>query len=210
MHKLVATLAFALALSTMQPAWAGKDKAADLPAVTMTTIAQFDEVFGKAKTIETNLNDSSKKLVDGRGALNKALGIAADAPLATALADLQAKAGDALSVTLEGGKPKLKLSDAAPENVKAAVAALDTLVNECSAVVDNMTAIPDQVTALTTAAAAFPGQITSIQVSDKMLLLKLPKMLTNNAKALGAFPERAKLVGAEAGGIVKDVSALAK
>ena len=109
---------------------------------------------------------------------------------------------------MDGGKPKLTVADAAPDNVKAAVTAVGKLIDACQAVVDNTKAIPGQVTELTTAAAAFPGQLTSIKASP-MLLAKLPNTLANNTKALGAFPTRAQELGSEATGVLTDVGSLA-
>ena len=105
--------------------------------------------------------------------------------------------------------PKLTVADAAPDNVKAAVAAVGKLITACQLAVDNTKAIPGQVTELTTAATAFPGQITSIKVTDKLLLMKLPKTLANNTKALGAFPTRAQELGTEATSVLTDVGSLA-
>ncbi len=50
--------------------------------------------------------------------------------------------GDALFVTMDGGMPKLTGADAAPDNVKAAVAAVGKLITACQSVVDNTKAIP--------------------------------------------------------------------
>ena len=207
MRTFVFSVVLSLALVATGDAQA-KPKGDDLPTITLTTIEQFDAVFSKGKAIETSLIESSKQLTDARLELNKALGVAADAPLKTALEDLKSKAGDALAVTMEGGKPKLSVKDAAPDNVKVAVTAVGKLVDACQAVVDQTKAIPGQVTELSTAATAFPGQLTSIKVDDKMLLMKLPKTLGNNSKALAAFPTRAQELGSEATSILTDVGGL--
>lgn len=207
MRSILFSVVLSLALFASGDAQA-KPKGDELPTITLTTIEQFDAVFSKGKVIETSLIDSSKQLTDARLELNKALGVAADAPLKTALADLKSKAGDALSVTMDGGMPKLTVADAAPDNVKAAVAAVGKLITACQSVVDNTKAIPGQVTELTTAATAFPGQVMSIKASP-MLLAKLPKTLANNTKALGAFPTRAQELGTEATSVLTDVGSLA-
>lgn len=131
----LAVAAFAFSTATV-PADAlakkGKDKGSESAGepleIQETQISSFDETFGKVKDLQTKLQTMNTNLVTANDKITTALGLPQGTPVADALNDLKAKAGDKLTVALDGDKPTLTLADGAPENVKTAVTATNEAV----------------------------------------------------------------------------------
>ena len=96
----LAIISAGLVIST--PAEAKKDKAAEtgaivnpfdgVPVIANCGIADFDEVFSKAGTIQTNVHGIYDGLSSARANVNTVMGVATDAPLSTALEGLKTNA----------------------------------------------------------------------------------------------------------------------
>lgn len=195
MRNFTAAIGFSLlslALLAAPEALAGKkdkDAAEELPKIVETGIAQFDGVFMKAKAIHDTLDTQDTNLKTARESINTALGVATDAPVATALADLKTKASGKISVALEGTTPKLKPADGIPDNVKTGIDATNTLVDAAVAAIKAGKDLVPQVTELVNATKAFPGQVPSL-ISNPMEAAKALKVVTADVKAVAGTPAR--------------------
>lgn len=185
-----------------------EDAAAKYPKIEMTGVAQFDDVFGKAKTIQDTLDTQKTELVTARTNLNSALGVAADAPVKTALEDLKTKAEGKLKVVMNGTTPKLEAADGVPDNVKAAIDAANGMLTACGNTVAAGKDLTGQATELIGAAKDFPNQVGSVVTGDPIAAAKSLKLVTGNLKAMATTPERIKALGDEAMLIINDVKAV--
>lgn len=186
-------------------AFAGKAKEADpLPVIVLTGISEFDGVFGKAKGIQDKLTTETTNLKTARTSVNTALGVATDAPLETALADLMAKAEKKVGVALEGRMPKLKAADAVPDNVQKGIDAVNGLVTAADSSITTATGLKTDAMALASECQAFPGKLPSL-VKNPMEVMSKGKVLGDDVKATGALPDRLQLLIDEAGKILADV-----
>jgi len=184
------------------------DGAAEAVEIADTGIAAFDDVFGEVRTIHETLDRASQQLADANSGIATALGLSADTPLATALADLKDKAAGNIEVAMDGGKPSLKASDAVPENVQAGIDAVNAAVTNVTATVGDLAALPDQVKGLVEKSKAMPAQLKDpaiISGVPKGDLLKIPKTLKNNTKALTSTPDKVTSVTSEMTGFVDAV-----
>jgi hypothetical protein len=192
----------ALALAAVStPALAGK---AATTEIQMTGISAFDPTFTSAKDIQGKVTGQTTTLHSARANVNTAIGVATDAPLATALADLSKKAEKKISVAMEGSMPKLNPDAALPDNVKAAVDSVNGLVEAGNDTVTACTGLKNDATQLVSAIAGFPGQLPSV-VKNPMELPKATKIVGDNAKIIGEFPKQIDALVAEVEGIYSDV-----
>ena len=207
-----------LALVVSAPVFAGKkDKAATATSSTepmvgsieLTNVEALDGTIGKAKTIEDKMVGSYNNLTTARTNLNTALGVATDAPLATALADMKTAAGDKLKFAMDGAMPSLSLADGAPDNVKAGVEATKGLVTASTTAVKDMASLAGDIQALVEEAKALPGKVPTLGLDAKSLM-SATKIVTKDAKAMLAFPDKAKAVTDAATAIINDVVAVFK
>lgn len=196
MRKLTVAIGFSLlslALLSAPEAFAGKkDKGAaadELPKIEATGIAQFDDVFMKAKTIHETLDAQDTNLKTARASINTALGVATDAPLATALADLKTKAAGKVKVAMNGTTPKLEPADGLPDNAKAGLDATNVLVDAAAAAVKAGKDLVPQVQQLVAATQAFPGQVPSL-ITNPLEAAKALKVVTADVKAVAGTPAR--------------------
>lgn len=205
---LGATVLATAAVALISPAMAGKAPAtfqAD-PKIMVCGIAEFDSVFNDAAKIQQNVADIYKTITTARANLNTALGVATDAPVATALKDLQGKAAGKLKVAMEGTMPKLKASDAVPDNVQKGLDATNGLVDAGEKAVSDSKALVPQAQALGTSAAGFPmklpgmlGSLTGDQVKTA------PKIVGDNGKAIKLIPTNIQVIADEVAGIFNDI-----
>lgn len=207
-----------LALVVSAPVFAGKkDKAAATTSssepmvgeIELTNVAALDGTLGKAKTIEDKMVNSYNNLTTARTNLNTALGVATDAPLATALADMKTAAADKLKFAMDGAVPSLSLADGAPDNVKAGVEATKGLVSASTTAVKDMASLATDIKALVDEAKALPGQIPSLGLDAKSLM-SATKIVGKDVKAIAAFPDKAKAVTDAATAIINDIVAVFK
>lgn len=185
----------------------GGAEEAKYPLIEMTGIAQFDEVFTPARSIQETLDGQKKALTDARTQLNTALGLASDSPVKTAIEDLKGKAEGKIKVAMNGNTPKLEASEAVPENVQAGIDAVNKLMAACQNTVATGQDLTAQSQELISKASAFPSQVPSLVTGDPAAAAKALKQVNANLKAMGTTPERLKMIGNEAMAIINDVRA---
>lgn len=207
--RILATAA--LSASLIVPAIALAGKAATTtssdPLIVLTGISQFDGVFGSGKGIQDKVIAQTTTLKTARTNVNTALGVATDAPLATAMADLSAKADKKITVAMNGTMPKLTPDAALPDNVKAGVDSVNGLIDAGKSTVDTCLGLKKDAESLVAAASAFPGQVPSL-VTNPLELAKKVKVVGDNIKAIGNLPKLIDALVVEVDGIVKDIKAV--
>jgi hypothetical protein len=193
-------------------AWAGKAAAPaageekELPKIEMTGISQFDSVFSRAKTIQDTLDTSHGDLQKSRENVKGTLGIATDAPLATAFADLKTKAQGKVKVAMKGNRPALEATDAVPDNVKAGIDATNQLLDQAEKTAMTAKGLVPEATELIAATADFPSQIPGL-AKDPMAAAKATKTVAANLKTIKGTPERISRMVTDVESIYSDVKA---
>lgn len=207
--RILATAA--LSASLILPAVAIAGKAATTtttdPLIVLTGITQFDGVFGQGKDIQDKVIAQTTTLQTARANVNTALGVATDAPLATALGDLSTKAEKKITVAMNGTMPKLTPDAALPDNVKAGVDSVNGLIDAGKATVDTCLGLKKDAEQLVAASAAFPAQLPSL-VTNPLEVAKKLKTVNDAIKGVVALPKRIDAMVAEVDGIVKDIQAV--
>lgn len=133
--------------------------------------------------------------------LKVAMGVAEDAPLETALAQMKEDAGDKLIVSLEsGGAPSFSVADDAPDNVKtfadaanAAVAKLDKVSQDAKSMEGDITRLGGAATDATSSVNAGTMKANGLKVSDLKGEVAIVKH--NKEAAKGLKDRSAKVVG---------------
>src|SRR5688500_15212359 len=143
----------------------------------------------KAKAIHETLDAEDKKLKDARAQLATTLGIATDAPVKNALADLKTKADGKISVELDGKTPRLKPSEAVPENVQKGIDAANKLLDVSEAAWSKGKELAPEAQRLAEAASGFPAKLPDL-VKDPMELAKKSKVVGTDVKVTSATPDR--------------------
>jgi hypothetical protein len=202
---LFTLLAAVPATADAAPKAAKAAKETPLLTIEATGIAEFDDVFMKAKAIHDTLDAQDKNLTEARNALVTALGVATDAPLATAFADLKTKANGKLKLAMKGKTPRLEASDAIPDNVQAGIDAVNKLLDASESAIAAGVGLVPQSKELVAACSAFPAKLTSMGL-EPMKLMDASKKVTNNVKATGATPERVDKLVKTSEGIFTDVT----
>ncbi len=170
-----------------------------------------DEIFMAAKEIHDSLNTIQTNLAEGTAELNSALGLTEGTPLADALADLQSKAGDKLTVALEGTMPKFSLADGAPENVTNAVNSLNSFVDYHVKAIDEAKAMAPKAQEVAAKAQGLDYPALAGEVaSNPMEIGKVLKTLKNNGQAVTQTPKRVQDTVTVLGGNIEVVTAVAK
>lgn len=162
----------------------------EMLSIVTTEVASIDSVFTPVADIHNKLEETRTNLAEIDANLRTAFGVAADAPLETALADFKAQAGEALQVTMDGTTPQFTVADAAPENIvtgvdaiKASIAALQTIVTELPTLKDDATA------AVSAAQAINPQDLVGEIRSSGQKIGKTLKTFKNNLKSTTQTPD---------------------
>lgn len=189
---------FALSLSGSSLA-GGKDKGAEpkYPEIKLVSISQFDGVLGDAKGIHDSLAAMETKLQNANKSLAATLKLPETTSVEDSLAELKKRANNKINVGLEKGRvPKLTASDAVPSDVSEGIDAVNKMMDDMAASLEQAEAMPPKVAELITAAKAFPGQINADLLKQNNLaptdLPKVTKTLGADVKAIEATPERIK------------------
>ena len=169
----------------------------DLLEIAETGLASIDDVFSPVADIHTQLADTQTKIAEIDTNIRTALGVAEDAPLETALADLKAQAGDALTFEMDGTTPNLSIADGAevPENVTAGVTALQTAFADLGTIISELPALKDKVMeakdngqALVSDPKGLISQAKDSGMKGKEAMAAV-KTAKNNLKATGQTPD---------------------
>ncbi|MBM4366678.1 MAG: hypothetical protein FJ102_10725 [Deltaproteobacteria bacterium] len=210
-RRSLALAALAAAIALPSVALAGKkdtSTTSSQPEIQLLGVDAFDGVLGSAKGIQDKIKTQTTNMSTARANVNSALGVATDAPFKTAVDDLKAKAGDKISVAMDGTMPKLKASDAAPENVTKGIDAVNGLVDAGKSTIDTCIALKTEITGLISQAQAFPAQLPSVLKSNPLDIPKKTKILTDDIKIMGDTPQMLDDMVKEAEGIFNDVKAV--
>ncbi len=200
MRKFIAVSSLiALSLAWSDAAHAGKKSepaadagaaapTADMYAMEPTGIAELDTFFARAQAPLDTLAAARTSIYQVNTSLVSALGLKEGTPFKDALADLQAKGGDGISVALNGAMPSLKASDAAPANVVAAVDATNAAfaaAGAAGAALVGIAGLPEQFAALIDEGKTFadPAKLKSM-VSNPT---QLPKATSKTGKNLSTL-----------------------
>lgn len=186
---------------------AGASKAEELPTIEMTGLSELDSVFSKAKAIHETLDTTHAELTTSREKMNVSLGIATDAPVKTALADLNTKAGGKLKVAMKGNAPSLAATDAVPDNVQAGIDATNEMFGQAEKTGMKAKELLPEAEALVGACADFPGKVPDL-VSDPLALAKALKTVNANVKAVRMTPEHINRIVSEVEMVWNDVKAV--
>jgi len=200
-HGITLGLVF-LAFSLIAPAaMAGE------PNIKDTGIPEFDEVFAKARDLQGAINTQKSDLASQRATLNKALGVAEDAPIETAMADLKTKVQGKVQLVMDGRIPRLKPDDTMPENLKVGVEATNKLSESSVQVSDNCkTDLVPRSEDLASKTAEFPAKVPTL-VKNPLEVGKKSGTVKKNAKIVSELPDRAKGLQAESEQTVNAVTA---
>ena len=193
----VLTLGAAVTLSPM--AEAKKEKAPEASAgitwtpLEMTTVQGIDDVLKPADDLQNNLKTIYDGLVSARTNFSTVLGVATDAPIATALADLKTKGAGKIKVAMEGTTPKLSASDAVPENVTKGIEAANGLVDAGVSTVKAVTALDDKVKEVVASVTGLPSKLPSMGLDPKVLL-SATKIVGKDGKIVADLPNKMKAI----------------
>ncbi len=167
--------------------------------IEMTGVESFDAVFREVRDVDEKLDAARVSLRSGRDGLNSALGLRKGTPFTDAVGELQQRADGKLQVVLDGGSPKLAVSDAVPGNVQAAVDSANKSLGDYTTALSDLTAIRDDLDRLVSAAESFPMQVKEDAGSLGLRLSELPAIastLNHNLGLMENFPNRIeKLTG---------------
>jgi hypothetical protein len=169
-------------------------------------IAEFDSVFTEAGRLQKEMKTSYQNVKDAKTNVNTVLGVATDAPVATALADLQAKAAGKLKVVMNGTTPKLEAKDAIPDNVQKGLDAVNNLVDIGKKTADSVLAMKDKVVALGQQAAGFPMKVPTMLGSLSADQVKTTsKIVGDNVKSIKAMPGQIESISSQVTSIFNDI-----
>ena len=152
--------------------------------------ARFDEVFASAGPMVATLESNRAQLTSARAALKAAMGVD-DAELTSkAMSALKAAAGDALQVDTSGLAPKLAATSPLPDNVRAGIDALNTLMTAATAsTVENPT-LAAEARRITAAAAMFPDEAVAMATTDARAAALTLAAVNNNTRTIAALPQQ--------------------
>jgi len=188
--------------------FSGNAFADDMLAIETTNVASIDSVFSPISSIHTKLSDTQTQLGTIEENIRTALGVATDAPLETALADFKAQAGDALSLTMDGTMPKLTVADAAPQNIKDGVTALQTAFTDLNTIVTTLPTLADDAMAVVTAAQGLDPKALAGEIkSSGQKLGKTLKLVNSNRKATQQTPDHIQTTLGSATGLMDSLVA---
>jgi len=170
-----------------------------------TGIAEFDDVFGRARDMQGTLKTSNENLAGARANVNTTLGVATDAPLATALTDLKTKANGKIKLVMEGKRPKLEATEAVPENVQQGIDSVNKLSETSIASSETADQLKPQSESLVEATKDFPPKVPTL-VKNPLEVGKKTKQVKGNIKAVGELPGQVDGLRVEASGITTDIA----
>lgn len=185
MRKLLVLAVVLTGLVLSSSAFAKAKKKGKDEGIIPTGIASFDRVFDRVDAIDGRLSRSEKQVRTSKSNLNTALGLKRNAPVSTALNQLQNKAQGKVKLALDNkAVPKLQVTDAVPANVQKAVDAVNSMTTNFSTTLDELTGMAPEIDQLVKETRKMPTNLKKefSKRNDGLLdqIIKLPKA----AKAL--------------------------
>lgn len=218
MKALMIAIAGGLLLAPAAHAKKDKEEAAqevELGAIEPTGVASFDEVFAEVTGIHQTLDRAEVQLDAANNRIAAAMGLSAGASTADALRQLADKAGGEVEVVMSGSVPTLQAADAVPEDITAAIEAINMAVTEVAGAADSLSGLPAQSTALIDEVKTFKmklnpalllesgieatemPQIARVTKANVQVAIGTPARVASVAEELAVFMDTVKNFGAE-------------
>lgn len=159
-----------------------------------TGTPRFDEVFASASPMVAALDTNRTQLTSARSALKAALGLDDGELTSKAMSTLKAAAGDALQVDTSGLAPRLSASSPLPDNLRAAVDALNTLLAAAAAATVENPTLAAEARRITTAAATFPDEAAAMVKTDARTAALTLAAVNNNTRTVASLPQQADVL----------------
>lgn len=194
---LIAGFATVAALGLPADALAKKSKKKGKPHVQLTGVKSLDKVFKPLKKLDKSITKAQKSRRNGSASINTALGLKKGTSLPAAMKHLQREAQGKVKVSLKGGKPQLKASDALPPDIKAGVEAVNTVISSYATSIQELAKAPKQAQKLVKQAQALPKQLQSELTSNPTQAISIVRNLgvvKDNIKIAAELPKRATKV----------------
>ena len=207
MLKKLALMVVTLSVGTLliSDAHAGKKNAKGKeapPTIEMTGLKSFDAIFTEFKSIDDKVGNAEKAMKVAKRKLNEALELEKGTPLKDGIMDLKAKSEGKIKVAMKGTQPSLEASEAVPENVTNAIAALNAMTKSLTTSIEELASVPADIKRLTEASAEFPAKLKAELSSSGAKITEAPKILKTlkgNLTATTKLPERSgKVAGRRA------------
>lgn len=161
----------------------------------VTGIQDLDSFFKKGQLLLDKLRRNQDSIAGCRASLETVLGVAEGADLESALAELKASAAGALTLKMEGMKPKIAVKPGASPKASAAVSSLNQLVDAMGKATADLATLPGDAMKLVNEAKALPGKVPNMAKVAGLKPMQIPKLLKsvkNNVSLLASVPSEAK------------------
>ena len=194
---LAAGLATATVVGLPSVAEAKKSKKKKVAHVQLTGVKSLDKVFKPLKKLDKLVTKAQKSRRKGAANINTALGLRQGTSMNAAMKHLRTQAQGKVRVTMQGGTPQLKATDALPPNIAAGVEAANTAIQSYAESVASLAKVPKQANKLVKQAQKMPAQLKSDLLSNPTQAIAIARNLgvvKDNIKAAVQIPKRATKV----------------
>jgi len=194
---LVAGFATVAALGLPTASFAKKSKKKKAKHVQLTGVKSLDKVFKPLKKLDQSLTKAQKARRKGKASINTALGLKQGTSMNAAMAHLKKEAAGKVKITMTGGKPQLKASDALPPDIKAGVEATNVVLSSYFTASKELAKAPKQAAKLVKQAKKLPDQLKSELTSNPTQAISIVRNLgvvKDNIKIASEIPKRATKV----------------
>lgn len=165
-----------------------KKKGKEDEGILMTGLPAFDSVFTRVGEIDRRLSASEGQLRSGKNNLNSALDLKRGTPISDGLAELRDRAEGKVSLAVDKqAMPKLKVDQAVPSNVQAAVDAVNAMSGNFATSLTELRALAPEIDGLVKESKKMPARLKDEfaadggGVIDKLFTLpKVSKALTHD------------------------------
>ena len=173
--------------------------------IRMTGVKSFDNVFKQARKANNKLKAAQSDLRKSKAALRSALGLGKRSTYVQGLRELERRADGKLRVWVDGGRVRLKATDAIPSDVQKGVDAVNELTRTIPSAVRNLNGVRKESTKMFKKARRFPENMQrelGRQGIDGLwdLLFRAPKITRktlHNIRVISAMPQRAAKTSAD-------------
>ena len=193
---LIAGFATASALALPADAEAKKSKKSK-PTVKLTGVKSLDKVFKPLKKLDKSITKAQKARRTGAASINTALGLKKGTSLSAAMKHLQQEAKGKVKVTMQGGSPQLKATDALPTNIADGIEATNVVVSSYVTAISELAYAPKQAMKLINQAQKLPDQLKQELTSnptEAITILRNIGVVKDNIKVAAGLPKRAAKV----------------
>ena len=169
----------------------GADDEVDRTPMETVGLADIDSLFTRVQDLRDILWNTSDALTEAQQGLNDALGLAEDVAATDAMERLYEIAGDAMTVSMAGGKPTIKPTGAVPDEARRAIDAANKLVSASTKAATNLAQLPSKAQALVSEAKALPAKVPTMAKDAGLSLGEIgqaTKAVKTNVKLTAQFP----------------------